>query len=259
MAAPKIQDNVLAKTITIQRTDLSTFDDSFSFLREKFDAEMRRMDEAMNKFSSDLQTLYGQQGTSAQVGTALTSDIQSSPTWDSLVNSPLIQGEGTDKMLKLQFDLSQFDPAEIKVQIAQDILTVQATHNEQTDSSTLTREFKREFLLPRGTNPDAVISSLSRDGVLTVQAPLPQLIDQDKPKKQESKVLSKGQQNSQRAPKPDKTVPKPAAAEEAKTTPPAAQLPQSPLSSVSPAAPGELPQPQSPRTVSKMGSKTSKK
>lgn len=33
----------------------------------------------------------------------------------------------------------------------------------------------QEFLLPRGTNPEQISSTLSTDGVLTVEAPLPQL------------------------------------------------------------------------------------
>lgn len=35
------------------------------------------------------------------------------------------------------------------------------------------REYNREFLLPKGVNPEDIRSSLSKDGVLTVEAPLP--------------------------------------------------------------------------------------
>lgn len=35
------------------------------------------------------------------------------------------------------------------------------------------REYNREFLLPKGVNPERIKSSLSKDGVLTVEAPLP--------------------------------------------------------------------------------------
>lgn len=33
--------------------------------------------------------------------------------WETLTHSPLIQGEGDDKMLNLQFDVSQFEPSEV--------------------------------------------------------------------------------------------------------------------------------------------------
>lgn len=48
-----------------------------------------------------------------------------------------------------------------------------AKHEEKTDTKSVYREYNREFLLPKGTNPESIKSSLSKDGVLTVEAPLP--------------------------------------------------------------------------------------
>lgn len=50
---------------------------------------------------------------------------------------------------------------------------VHAKHEEKTESKSVYREYNREFLLPKGTNPEHIKSSLSKDGVLTVEAPLP--------------------------------------------------------------------------------------
>lgn len=50
---------------------------------------------------------------------------------------------------------------------------VHAKHEEKTESKSVYREYNREFLLPKGTNPEQIKSSLSKDGVLTVEAPLP--------------------------------------------------------------------------------------
>jgi HSP20 family molecular chaperone IbpA len=52
---------------------------------------------------------------------------------------------------------------------------VHAKHEEKTESKSVYREYNREFLLPKGTNPESIKSSLSKDGVLTVEAPLPAL------------------------------------------------------------------------------------
>ncbi|XP_026685994.1 alpha-crystallin B chain-like [Diaphorina citri] len=52
---------------------------------------------------------------------------------------------------------------------------VHAKHEEKSDSKSVYREYNREFLLPKGTNPESIKSSLSKDGVLTVEAPLPAL------------------------------------------------------------------------------------
>lgn len=59
-------------------------------------------------------------------------------------------------------------------------LQVHAKHEEKSDSKSVYREYNREFLLPKGTNPEAIKSSLSKDGVLTVEAPLPALGGPDK-------------------------------------------------------------------------------
>lgn len=55
------------------------------------------------------------------------------------------------------------------------LLQVHAKHEEKSDSKSVYREYNREFLLPKGTNPESIKSSLSKDGVLTVEAPLPAL------------------------------------------------------------------------------------
>lgn len=52
-------------------------------------------------------------------------------------------------------------------------LQVHAKHEEKSDTKSVYREYNREFLLPKGVNPEQIRSSLSKDGVLTVDAPLP--------------------------------------------------------------------------------------
>ncbi|XP_032691013.1 heat shock protein beta-1 isoform X1 [Odontomachus brunneus] len=94
-------------------------------------------------------------------------------TWLDGLNSPLIQDEGDSKMLKLRFDVSQYTPEEIVVKTVDNKLLVHAKHEEKTESKSVYREYNREFLLPKGTNPESIKSSLSKDGVLTVEAPLP--------------------------------------------------------------------------------------
>nr|ATY75492.1 small heat shock protein 12.2 [Chouioia cunea] len=95
--------------------------------------------------------------------------------WLDGLNSPLIQDEGDNKMLKLRFDVSQYTPEEIVVKTVDNKLLVHAKHEEKTDTKSVYREYNREFLLPKGTNPETIKSSLSKDGVLTVEAPLPAL------------------------------------------------------------------------------------
>ncbi|XP_043234023.1 heat shock protein beta-1-like [Amphibalanus amphitrite] len=96
-------------------------------------------------------------------------------TWLDNLNSPLIQDEGDQKQLKLRFDVSQYKPEEIVVKTVDNKLLVHAKHEEKSDSRSVYREYNREFLLPQGSNPEMIKSSLSKDGILTVEAPLPAL------------------------------------------------------------------------------------
>ncbi|XP_035452194.2 protein lethal(2)essential for life-like [Spodoptera frugiperda] len=171
--SPENQERCLVK-VPVQLTDLSIFDNTYAYMKERFTEEMRRIEQQMNKFSTDLTKFYSQATT---VHTNLVQQNDKMFTnWDMLTNSPLVQGEGEDKKLKLQFDVSQFDPTEITVKVTDDMLVVSANHEEKTSDSMVYRGYNREFKLPPGTDPGQVVSSLSRDGVLTVQAPLPYIL-----------------------------------------------------------------------------------
>ena len=92
------------------------------------------------------------------------------------ISSPLIQDEGDNKVLKLRFDVSQYAPEEIVVKTVDQKLLVHAKHEEKSDTKSVYREYNREFLLPKGVNPETIRSSLSKDGVLTLDDPLPQAL-----------------------------------------------------------------------------------
>jgi len=155
--------------IPVKLGDFSVIDDEFSSIRTRFDAEMKKMEEEMSKFRNDLMNresnLFGQPMIAASPGAA------GAPLEG--ISSSLIQQDGDSKQLKLRFDVSQYTPEEIVVKTVDNKLLVHAKHEEKSDSRSVYREYNREFLLPKGTNPEAIKSSLSKDGVLTVEAPLP--------------------------------------------------------------------------------------
>ncbi|XP_053618069.1 uncharacterized protein LOC128679694 [Plodia interpunctella] len=168
--------NILQKNfvVPVQTTDLTLFDDAFLNMKERFAAEMKRMEQETTRFSNNLMCLYGHTTSATSALSSAQRERTSAPTMlESITNSPLIEGEGEVKTLKLQFDVSSFDPSEVKVKIVEDFLIVSATHQEKSDNSTVFREYHKEILMPKGVNPQDVISSLSKDGVLTVQTPLP--------------------------------------------------------------------------------------
>jgi len=105
------------------------------------------------------------------------------PNYMSDLHSPLIQsedGNADNKVLKLRFDVSQYAPEEIVVKTVDQKLMVHAKHEEKSDTKSVYREYNREFLLPKGVNPESIKSSLSKDGVLTVDAPLPLQLTQER-------------------------------------------------------------------------------
>jgi len=135
-----------------------------------------------NLHSSEARKWIGdvrEQMTSSSSVTSSASQLHSAlaaPTssdWLTGLHSPLIQEDGEEKKLKLRFDVSQYTPEEIVVKTVDQKLLVHAKHEEKTDTKSVYREYNREFLLPKGTNPEMIRSSLSKDGVLTIEAPLP--------------------------------------------------------------------------------------
>merc|ERR1711971_215680 len=173
--------------IPVKKKDFSVLDTEFDSIRERFDSEMSKMEEEMNKFRADLldkeSSFFTRNTSQSGLGNSLanTTDSLSASglgthrNWlQGLPDSPLIQpvSEGSEgsgqKELKLRFDVSQYSPEEIVVKTVDNKLLVQAKHEEQSQGKTVFREYNREFLLPAGTDPDHIRSSLSKDGILTV-------------------------------------------------------------------------------------------
>ncbi|EAT47814.1 AAEL001094-PB [Aedes aegypti] len=197
-------DSANKRNIPIKLGDFSVIDTEFASIRERFDSEMRKMEEEMSKFRSELMNRESNffettsSTTTSNAASALRpqtgTSTSSSSTQVQDINSPLIQDsglqssssreaiketveqveDGDNKVLKLRFDVSQYAPEEIVVKTVDNKLLVHAKHEEKSDTKSVYREYNREFLLPKGCNPELIKSSLSKDGVLTVDAPLPQ-------------------------------------------------------------------------------------
>lgn len=206
------------RKVPVYQSDCSLIEQEFDSIREKFDLEMRKMEEEMSRFRSQLisaelaherSSESGQQldqvssSESSQASqrqdqvrstsssrrsttttrttrrTTQSSSLQSSsePAWmdrnERLASSPLVQTtEQGAKLLKLRFDVSQYEPEQIVVKTVDNRLLVHARREEQSENTSMYREYNREFLLPEGTEADLIRSSLSAEGVLTVEAPL---------------------------------------------------------------------------------------
>ncbi|XP_052899960.1 heat shock protein beta-1 isoform X1 [Anopheles moucheti] len=168
-------DNVNKRNIPIKLGDFSVIDTEFSSIRERFDSEMKKMEEEMARFRSDLMNRepnFFETTSSSTTSNAATSMKLPQSQSGSDICSPLIQDDGDGKVLKLRFDVSQYAPEEIVVKTVDNKLLVHAEHVEKSDTKSVYREYNREFMLPKGCLPENIKSSLSKDGVLTVDAPI---------------------------------------------------------------------------------------
>jgi HSP20 family molecular chaperone IbpA len=90
-------------------------------------------------------------------------------------NRPIVEEKGETK-LKLEFNVQGFKPEEIKVKVlGNNILQVHARSDTKTESGETHRMFVRQFSLPKGVEADKIRPMLTKDGVLTIEAPAPQL------------------------------------------------------------------------------------
>ena len=58
--------------------------------------------------------------------------------------------------LSPRFDVSEYAPEEIMVKTVDNKLLVHAKHEEKGQGKSVLREYNREFLLPQGTDPEAI-------------------------------------------------------------------------------------------------------
>ncbi|XP_061193626.1 alpha-crystallin A chain-like [Saccostrea echinata] len=93
------------------------------------------------------------------------------------IDTPFVEDSFGNKKLDMKFDCSQFKPEEIFVKIVDRNLAVHAKHKESSPGKNVQREFTRAYLLPESVDTSKLTSSLSPDGVLTIEAPVAKHVD----------------------------------------------------------------------------------
>ena len=85
-------------------------------------------------------------------------------------NGPFLRND--DNNFTVRMDVSNFAPEEIQVKAVDDYLVVHGKHEERKDNhGWVSREFTRRYMIPQDCQTDKLASSLSPNGVLTIQAP----------------------------------------------------------------------------------------
>merc|ERR1719219_1223540 len=85
----------------------------------------------------------------------------------------VIKVKDDDKAFEITMDTSQYKPDELKVNVEQNNLTVEAKHTEQSEDGRnfVSKQFCRRYTLPSDCKRELVASNLSADGVLVISAP----------------------------------------------------------------------------------------
>ncbi|KAK9876556.1 hypothetical protein WA026_013931 [Henosepilachna vigintioctopunctata] len=140
--------------VPMRLSNTNVVSDEFNDIWADFNKEMIRMQQEMAKFQD-----------------AMANRMFTSPHG---FTTPLIQENEDEKQLKLRFDVSQYKPEDVEIRIEDNHLLVHARHEEHNGPRRILREYQQQFLLPVGVIPDSIRSNLSADGVLTVEAPIPE-------------------------------------------------------------------------------------
>lgn len=79
---------------------------------------------------------------------------------------------------QVSINVEHFKPNELQVKVVDDHVIIEAKHEERSDEhGFISRHIVRRYAIPKGYDPDKVVSALSSDGVLTVSIPKPALED----------------------------------------------------------------------------------
>ncbi|XP_013866612.1 heat shock protein beta-1 [Austrofundulus limnaeus] len=100
--------------------------------------------------------------------------------WPGFLSAPLFVpyvSEPTQQKVRkwrVNMDLTHFRPADISLRVGGGFLEVRGSHEERPDEhGFITRCFSRKYRLPAEVDVTTLTSTLSVDGILTVEAPVP--------------------------------------------------------------------------------------
>jgi len=153
---------------------LGALEDSTREMDREFSNLERRLNSALR------QELQGVQGGNSSHNTSLSLGVQ-----------PEIVTEGDAKKYRLNIHMgNNFAPEDVKVSLKDGVVTIDAKKEKTSEdgNSRFYQEVTRKFTLPANLEMKEVKSSLSPDGVLKIEAPLPKKALPEPPKATEIPV-----------------------------------------------------------------------
>lgn len=104
-------------------------------------------------------------------------------------DSNVISLNNDDKKMEISLNTTGYKPDELKVNIANDAVTIEGRHEEKSESghTMVARQFSKSYSLPVGAKKEEVVSNLSQDGVMVITIPKEKKIQEIKDDKHEQR------------------------------------------------------------------------
>ncbi|RNA00745.1 Body wall muscle HR-29 [Brachionus plicatilis] len=85
-----------------------------------------------------------------------------------------------NRSLQIEYDLSDFEPEEVKIKTHGHTLKIKAKKEQKSDKEYSLKEFAQSFTLPKELKLEDLKSRWSDDGILIIEAPLPKMVESKK-------------------------------------------------------------------------------
>ena len=157
------------------RRRASNFDSAFNDMRKgsAFDSALSSTRQGSSMFDSSRPSIFDRDTS----GSLFDRDERSLFAANSEQNG-ISRVQYDDDSYKILVNVENYNPEELVIKTVDNTVIVEAKHEEKTPEgrSYSTQSFNQSFTLPRGVNPESVTSALSKEGVLTITAPLPKAV-----------------------------------------------------------------------------------
>ncbi|XP_068236770.1 heat shock protein Hsp-16.1/Hsp-16.11-like isoform X2 [Palaemon carinicauda] len=133
------------------------------------DSPFTQMEEFMKdmekKFKRDVDNVFRDLPRVIESGMPRLTEIRPRPRFGD------VEDISTPETYKLAFNFPNAKPEDVKVSLKGKTLTVTGSMEEVTETSKSSRQVSLQYEIPECVNLDALESTLSQDGILTVEAP----------------------------------------------------------------------------------------
>ncbi|XP_063603926.1 heat shock protein 67B1-like [Penaeus indicus] len=156
------------KTVTVERRGAFTDDPFFKDSLEEWDQAMKNVVDRWDKQPVTTTTTTTTSPSSSETRTVYRQIRSSNVTSDDSQAVSCTEEDGKYKMI---IDVKDFKPEDINVKTVDDTVVVEGKIEKKEGNAVSTQMFTRRFMLPSNVDLNAITSALSRDGVLTINAP----------------------------------------------------------------------------------------